>query len=338
MVNVITGSWSLGHFDKTNMSEDLIKIVGSLEGLNDPSVVSNLEGMDFLNSFIAEVEGYQGHTEGFEEHKVYFSDDGSYQDATNYDSKYRSWTFYRRGWQIKDVDFSMALINEVAEKRGSLAEVINKQMDRIGTRYTQHYLPKIAYETLFYEPRVASRTGEYTADFGFLNGAIVDAEMLKPHAQDPNNLNRFHWRGLAGEKVAYEDFEEMVNYMSEYMDISDSNIVALGTRATLAKLSQVFQYPANIDIFERTGQPAQEIEGVRFIKNDFFPKDLLFFVAGKAPELITKLISPNPAFRGLAITRVDAFTNFEKIEDLAGSFFKIMPEGRKIAIVFLITI
>ena len=57
------------------------------------------------------------------------------------------------------------------------------------------------------------------------------------------------------------------------------------------------------------------------------PKDFLFFVAGEAPELITRLISPNPEFRGLAMTRTEAFQNFEKIEDLVGTFFKIMPEG-----------
>jgi hypothetical protein len=59
------------------------------------------------------------------------------------------------------------------------------------------------------------------------------------------------------------------------------------------------------------------------------PKDILLFVSGDAPELITRLISPNPDFRGLALAKTDSFTNFEKLENLAGSFFKIMPEGSR---------
>lgn len=328
MINVITGSWSLGqHFSEMNMSQDLIKIVGSLEAVNDPSVIGRLAGMDFLSPFIRTIEGYQGHTEGFEEHKVHFSDEGSYQDATNYDKTYRTWSFFRKGWQVKDVDFSMGLMNEVKEKNGSFAEVINKQMDRIGAKYTLEYLPKIAYETLFYIPREATKNGDYTADFGFLNGTLVDSEMLKPWAQDPDNLRRYHWRGLLGDTVTSADFEKAVDYMSEYMDVSDSNIVALGTRSTLSKMVETLQADVNIDIFERTGQPAQEIHGIRFIKNDYLPKNLLFLVAGEAQELITKLVSPNADFRGLALTKAEAFTNFEKIEDLAGTFFKIQPEG-----------
>lgn len=326
MVNVITGSNSLGtFFDLGKAETSLIKVVGAIETLNDPALMSKLAGMDFLNTFIRNIQGYQGHTEGFEEHKVYVTDDGSYQDALNYDSKYRTWTFYRKGYVVKDIDFSMGVINDAAEKGIELSSIITKRMSDIAKLYTQQYLPKVAYETLFYEPK--HKHGSYTDDFGFLDGTLVDASMMKPFGQHAENLRRYHWRGLVGDTVSHVDFEKVVDYMSEYMDVSDSSIVALGTRATLAKLRSVLNADVNLDIWDRTGQPAQEINGVRFVKNDFMPKDVLLFVSGDAPELITRLISPNPAFRGVALARVDAFTNFEKLQNLAGSFFKIMPEG-----------
>lgn len=326
MVNVITGSNSLGSFfDPSRAETALIKVVAAIETLNDPALINKIAGMDFLNTFMRNVEGYQGHTEGFEEHKVYVTDDGSYQDALNYEPTYRTWSFYRKGYIVKDIDFSMGVINDAAEKGIELSSIITKRLSDIAKLYTQQYLPKVAYETLFYEPK--HKHGSYTDDFGFLDGTLVDASMMKPYGQEPSNLRRYHWRGLLGDTISHLDFEKIVDYMSEYMDVTDSSIVALGTRATLAKLRGVLNADVNLDIWDRTGQPAQEINGVRFVKNDFMPKDILFFVSGDAPELITRLISPNPSFRGIALAKVDAFTNFEKLQNLAGSFFKIMPEG-----------
>lgn len=250
MINIITGSNSLGSFfDLSQADTNLIKVVGAIETLNDPSLMAKLAGMDFLNTFIRNVEGLQGHTEGFEEHKVYVTDDGSYQDALNYEPKYRSWTFYRKGYIVKDIDFSMGVINHAAETKTDLATIVAKRMKAIGELYTMHYLPKVAYETLFYEPK--SKHGSYTDDFGFLDGTLVDATMMKPFGQAPENLRRYHWRGLIGDTVSHLDFEKVVDYMSEYMDVSDSSIVALGTRATLAKLRSVLNADVNLDIFDR---------------------------------------------------------------------------------------
>ncbi|MGL5576781.1 MAG: hypothetical protein ACRDD8_05310 [Bacteroidales bacterium] len=326
MINVITGSNSLGSFFDLGKAEtSLIKVVGAIESLNEPALINRLAGMDFLSTFIRNVEGLQGHTEGFEEHKVYVTDDGSYQDALNYEPKYRTWTFYRKGYIVKDIDFSMGVINHAAETKQPLSAIVAKRMDAIGKLYTLQYLPKVAYETLFFEPR--NKYGSYTDDFGFLDGTLVDAQMMKPYGQEASNLRRYHWRGQLEDLLTVHDFEKIVDYMSEYLDVSDSSIVALGTRATLSKLRSVINADVNLDIWDRTGQPAEEINGVRFVKNDFMPKNILFFVSGDAPELITKLISPNPDFRGVALTKVEAFTNFERLENLAGSFFKIMPEG-----------
>lgn len=326
MINIITGSNSLGtYFDLGKADKELIKVVKSIETLNTPELVNRLAGMDFLSSFIRNVEGLQGHTEGFEEHKVLVTDDGSYQDGLNYDETYRTWTFYRKGYTVKDMDFSMGIINHAAETGQSLSSIVAKRMKAIGELYTLHYLPKVAYETLFTEPR--NKYGSYTDDFGFLDGTLVDAGMMKPYGQAAENLRRYHWKGQMEDVLTVGDFEKVVDYMSEYMDVSDSSIVALGTRATLSKLRNVINADVNLDIWDRTGQPAEEINGVRFIKNDFMPKNILLFVSGDASELITKLVSPNPAFRGIALTKVEAFTNFEELENLAGTFFKIMPEG-----------
>lgn len=57
------------------------------------------------------------------------------------------------------------------------------------------------------------------------------------------------------------------------------------------------------------------------------PKDWLLFIAGDAPYLITKLVSPKSYLRGMAIYKEQGFQKLENIYDLVGSQFKIMPEG-----------
>lgn len=57
------------------------------------------------------------------------------------------------------------------------------------------------------------------------------------------------------------------------------------------------------------------------------PKDWILFLDGQTSGLITKLISPVPEFRGMAIEKEQGFTNLDNLYSLTGSFFRIQPEG-----------
>lgn len=57
------------------------------------------------------------------------------------------------------------------------------------------------------------------------------------------------------------------------------------------------------------------------------PKDWILFLDGQTTGLITKLISPVPEFRGMAIEKEQGFENIDNLYSLTGSFFRIQPEG-----------
>lgn len=325
-MNVITGSNNIGDFLEIQ-DQNVIKIIKDLESMNSPEALPMLKGMDFLNEFIRQVEGVNGTTEGVEEYRVYASDDGSYADALTYKESYEKWYFTRQGFVVKDKDFTQDLLQQADELDQDLSTIVNQRIQAIAKLYLNAYLPNRAYETLFQVPNAG---GKYrTAPIGFLRDVELSEEAFKLAPNSDSFLVRNHYRcigdGAAGVKA--DDIEDMVEYLSEYNDISDGNIVSIGSRYTLYKLQNTLMDTINKDVFNRTGQPTYEICGVQFIVNEFMPKDWLLFVAGDAPHLITKLVSPKPYLRGMAMYKEHGFQKLENIYDLAGSVFKIMPEG-----------
>lgn len=325
-MNIITGSNGIGDFLEIQ-DKNIVKIIKDLESMNSPLALPMLKGMDFLNSFTRQIEGVNGTTEGFQEYRVYASDDGSFSDALTYKESYAKWYFTRQGFVVKDKDFTQDLLQQAEETDQDLSVIVNEKIQAIAKMYLNGYLPNRAYETLFQIPAAG---GEYrTAPIGFLRDVELSEEWFKITPSSDAFLIRNHYRciGNTTKGVLADDIEDMVEYLSEYNDISDSNIVGLGSRYSLYKLSNTLMDTVNKDIFNRTGQPTQDICGVQFIINEFMPKDWLLFVAGDAPHLITKLVSPKPYMRGMAIYKENGFQKLESIYDLVGSQFKIMPEG-----------
>ena len=85
-----------------------------------------------------------------------------------------------------------------------------------------------------------------------------------------------------------------VELLSEYVDVSDSNIIALASRSTLFKLKNTLAFEGNIDVFSRTGTPTETICGVQFVINDYIPKNKILFLNGDADHIVSKLVSPKP--------------------------------------------
>lgn len=95
-------------------------------------------------------------------------------------------------------------------------------------------------------------------------------------------------------------------------------------------MKQFIRERCKFDEFTRiltTGQAADPICGVLFIVNEYMPKDWILFLDGQCSGLITKLISPVPEFRGMAIEKEQGFSNIDNLYSLTGSFFRIQPEG-----------
>jgi len=325
-VSVINGSAGAGQY-LDGATPDVIKVVTALDSMNNPAIATSLRGMQFLSSFMREVQGVQGHTEAFKANQAYVSDDGSFQDAVEYQESYGHWTFTRRGYTVKDRDFTHKMLLDADERNMSLASLVDDRIKVIMDLYLNKYLPNVAYETLFTLPTI-NGGGYYSEPKGFLKGQIIEDYLLKPSVDA--SVPRNHYRAIAdaaNQTLTIEDIEFCVEYLSDYADTSDSNIIALGTRGALFKLRQALAWDGNKDEFSRTGEPAVEFAGVRFIINDYIPRGMIFFVNGDAPELIVRLVSPKPQYRGMAIVKEEGFARLESIYDLVGSQFKIQPEG-----------
>lgn len=323
-ISVITGADVLGKYIE-GADKNVLTIVKGVESMNSPRTKQKIKGMKFLDSFIKELEGVQGHTEGFKEYRVFASDDGDNQDGVNYQEDYKTWTYERRGYIVKDKDFSHQLLLQAYEENLDLTTITKDRMVAIADMYLNYYLPNRAYETLF---TVGTEGATYYGKpEGFLYNTVVDTKMLKPEAQ--SKTTRMHYWGVedASAGVSIEDIEAVVEYLSQYTDISDGNIVGLGTRGSLFKLKNTLGYEGNKDEFARTGQPTTEIAGVQFMANDFMPKGMIMFIAGEADKIITKLVSPKKDLRGMAAIRDKGFGVLSDLNDMVGTYFKIMPEG-----------
>jgi len=123
------------------------------------------------------------------------------------------------------------------------------------------------------------------------------------------------------------DIEAVVQFFDEYADNSGGNLVAYANKATLAKLKTILAYSGNIDIFNRTSEPSENIGGVSFIANHMIPSNMILFLDGSAESIITRIQSPKADLRGFSIEKETGFNNLTNIGDLIGSYYRIMPEG-----------
>lgn len=322
-INVITGSNGIGTY-LAGANNDALKIVGALDSVNSNEVIRQVKGMDFLNTFIRDFEGQNGATEGFEESKLFFTDDSPYTDAQTYKETFKTWTYNKKGYILKDFDFSLQLIEDAYEKSQDLSSLVDKRVRNVSSLYLNEFLPNIAYESLCQVPTDAQ--DYYYAPKGFLRNTVVDSSILKPHAV---STTRNHYKAIesatAGPTV--EDIESVVEFMSEYIDVDDGNIIALGTRGSLFKLKNTLAYEGNQDIFARTGTPVETICGIQFMVNDWMPRNKILFLYGNAQSIITKLISPKTDRRGLSIIKDNGFENMDSLNSFIGSYYKIQPLG-----------
>ena len=250
MISVITGSDGIGKYLE-NANNDVIKVVQGVESMNSAAVYPQLKGMDFLNTFIRSVEGVEGHQEGFREYQVFASDDGSYADAEYYKESYATWTFNRRGYVVKDKDFTHEMLKMAYEENKSLSKIVDERISAIADMYLNRYLPNVAYETLFVVPEEGGTY--YGTPVGFLRGTVVSPSMLKPYAQSAEHLVRNHYRTIANGTtgVTADDISDVVDFMSEYRNVTDGNIVAIGNRRAIGKLKNTILFDGNRDVFNR---------------------------------------------------------------------------------------
>ncbi len=325
MINILTGANNAGKYIQ-KADENVMTILTGLEAVNNTDFTKKIEGMDAIKPFIRTINGLNGHTELFSNYRVWAVEDGDYSDAPTTEENYESWMYTRKGYKIKDKDFSLKLIEDAYEKNLPLSELVAQRVKGVTQWYAQEYTPNVLFEPLMTIPNATQSASYRAAPVGFLNNTPVDQFILKPGVTD---LVRNHYLGIedTATGVTFYDIENVVEKMSEYIDVSDSNIIAFATRATLAKLKSTLAYEGNQDIFARSGVPTENIAGVQFIVNSYMPKNKILFINGDSKSLITKIISPKADRVGLAIVKDSGWTSMESIKDFIGAYYKVMPEG-----------
>ncbi len=303
--------------------EALQEVYSALTAMNGKDVYATVRGAQFLEPFTRQLFQGNGYTEKHKELIVNGrkGGDGDYRNTIKRKEKVNTRTYTTEATTLGDVDFTMNMLEEAMENQLDLTSLIRPQMESIAKWYTQRYLVYSPYIALLHVPADAHG---FWADFGMVRNTVVPESYLKPG----KSTTRQHW--MAIEKatgVEATDISAGIERLTEYVDTLDDDVVIYGAGTTLSKMYTLYDSPVNVDTFWRTGEPINEVEGVKFIKNDMLPTDFLLFVNGGADHLLTRNQSKNPAFRGLGAFKEETAIKFEDEMDLVGTKFKVFPEN-----------
>jgi len=193
------------------------------------------------------------------------------------------------------------------------------------------YLPAIKLQTLFTGDSArtvvpADGTGQdYEYQFGALRGETVNN--LKAWINGGVGA-RNHWRAIElNTGVTADDIEFSKSYLQDYQDYSGRGIRCVGNGRTLWKMKAVYSNSLNSDKYMVDGLPAERIAGTEFVEFEWFPDDIVMFHDIDATGTIVRLVSPEPALRGLYLVSERGFEAMDKPEQLSGSLLKIGKEG-----------
>lgn len=323
-MTIINGSNLAGlNFDERVSDRNIVKVIRSIQTMNNEATYKKIKGIDFLSQYMVNVEGLNGHTEAFKSNTAYFSDDGDFQDSTPSQERFDTWSYSRKGYTIKAADFTNKLLETAYESGKSLESIISERINTAMNSYIARYLPNVAYETLF---KIRKGGSYYDEPRGFLYDVEVE-NMLKPGV-DPT-IKRNHYKAIMSPTVGpqYDDLFAMMEYLNEYEDIMESNIIMVGSLRSGWQLKKSIKADENVDKFAQKLEPSYLFGGVKFFINDFMPSDVIMFLDDDSNDLIKRLISPKPDRRGIALVKETGFEKLESIHDITNSVFKILPEG-----------
>jgi hypothetical protein len=328
MINSIVGSYCAGSFIKT-ADKNSMKIVGALDGMNNPKNQLKIRGMDDLLPFIGTVEGLNGEKKGFETNKIYGIEDGQYADAPAFKPTYESWNYTRSGVRLKDYEFTLSTITDAYERNIPIGDIVTERVKAVADWYMNSYIPSNWYQTLFRVPTAQQSQSLRAAPVGFLKNTPVDRSFLKPQAKS-NIRNNYKAVSDVTDGLTIDDLEKIILEFTEFKGMSDGNLAIYGSRGSLAKSRGTIAADVNKDEFNRTGKPSDEILGVQFIQNDMIPSGKLLLFDGNMRQGLTHFVSPKPDLRGMSIVKDlgNGFDKIDSIRDYIGAYWRVMPEGR----------
>jgi len=334
-MKVLNGSISAGQL-LDNPSDVYFEIVGSLDAVNDKYAVYSDRDLKFIEAFISDVEGENGTIVSYEYFDVFFGDNGIGLNPQDFNESYEKWSLNSRSYAIKNASFEPELFKSAEIRGQDVARLVMDRTDAIIRKYQNVFKKNIAYEALMTIPTTG---GSYLSKKGALLNTVVKDSMLEDvdstaTAGDLKSTTRNHWRTVASSTLGltFEDIQFYKAYLSEYVDVDESNILCLANNVGMGKFLSVYDSAARADEFKITGTPTETIDGVQIVKSNVPSNDMLIFIAGSTAEegsnkLITRLQDPLAKYQGLGIIPINPHTRFHDAYDLIGAKFVIQNIG-----------
>ncbi len=274
--------------------------------------------MKFLEKLVFTKAGRNGTREVFTFSASLFQKGGKWinPDATRESSW--SWGFLMEEYTGKPVDISLLDAVQLEKNGGSIVPVFERQMTKLLQSYINIFLPNMLKSVLFNVPPAG---GSYQDNFGLLRDVDVMPERLHnpddtgtiPDGQ-PNSTVRNHYRAISNPVVGVmpSDVVLMKDYLKEYVDNTDFEVICLSSPAFLTSLRKnAYTYDRYVDDEMIKGQTGLVIEGVKIIPYEDYiiPNGFAIFLVDTSKSakldhndaLFYRLIHDNPKFQGIDI-------------------------------------
>lgn len=179
--------------------------------------------------------------------------------------------YNRNGYKIKDYEFTLGLIEEAYEADRPIGDLVKKRVRAVADFYLNNYLPNSWYAVLGQIPTAAQAASLRAAPIGMLKDTVVDRSLLKPRAKSTLR-NNYKAVADATDGLTIDDLEKLITEFTEFVNVTDGNLICYGTRATIAKVRSTLAADVTVDKFNRTGKPTETILGVQFVQNDMITR------------------------------------------------------------------
>jgi hypothetical protein len=325
----ITGQYNIGNVPR-QVDPRAIQIFEEVTFGNDPSSYGEIAGLRMLEPMIDEKPMVEGDRIETKYMSLYFTDDAVGTISPTFNEYKRYFEVQRKGWMIKDYDFSIEAMENAIEKKTDLFAMAREKTAIASDLYRKNYIPSNQYTALITGSSLratvpASGTGQnYEYQFGALRGETVSN--LK--ATKGGSGVRNHWRAIElSTGLTADDINFCKSYIKDYKDYSNRGVVVMANGDTLWEAQNVYSDSMNVDEFIVDGMPASRIAGVTFIENEYIPDDFMLFMDVDMSKIMVKAVSPNPALRGLSIIHENGWESLNSPDQLNGSKLKINRES-----------
>lgn len=333
-----SGSINSNEILKDDATEALQTIEVALDSVNASDIKTYKEDLALMGFMIKEREGKEGTYDVFKDFQALFQEDSEHLDPEEFKEEYAKWYFTRKGYAIKTGSFDKKTFREAVEDgdEAKLEKLVSDRTLSILNNYRNIYVPNIVFDCLLTTPTVG---GGFYEKYGFVRNTPVKKSKLNnydPAAADgaKGSLIRNNFRAIASNLgLTLDDLTFVKSYMGEIEGIDESQLVVYGDAESIEEFRPLFsQYsPVQEEITVNgvnTGIQGWKIGGFTVVSTKFLPPKTLLFLNPDSKMLITKLISPKPEFRGIAIETIgDDEKLIGNVKGLQGAKIIIQPEG-----------